>query len=72
MFKDYNGIQQGDPLKAAQRILEIVSGTGMAAGKESVLRFPLGPDCYKRFQAKIESMRNDLEQTESIAHSTSY
>lgn len=72
MFKDYNGVQQGDPAKAAQRMIEIVAGTGMAAGKENVLRFPFGPDCYKRFQTKVETMQNDLKETEAIAHSTSF
>ncbi|KAJ5247826.1 hypothetical protein N7468_002809 [Penicillium chermesinum] len=71
-FKQVNGSQHGDPVKAAQRILEIVSGTGMAAGKDKVLRFPLGPDCYKRFQTKIESMQSDWKETQEIAHSTNY
>ena len=72
MFRSANGNQPGDPFKAAQRIVEVVSGKGMGAGKGDLLRLPLGPDCYKRFQAKIENMQENLAQAKEIAHSTSF
>lgn len=72
MFRSANGNQPGDPCKAAQRIVEVVSGIGMGAGKGNLLRLPLGPDCYKRFQAKLENMQENLVQVTEIAHSTSY
>jgi NAD(P)-dependent dehydrogenase (short-subunit alcohol dehydrogenase family) len=71
-FRSADGIQQGDPFKAAQRIVEVVSGTGIGAGKGNLLRLPLGPDCYQRFQAKIENMQENLAQVKEIAHSTSH
>jgi hypothetical protein len=71
-FKSNDGKQLGDPAKAAQRILEVVTNTGMAAGKESFLRVPLGEDCYERFRVKCESMRENLLQMKDIAHSTNY
>ncbi|KAJ6006914.1 hypothetical protein N7451_004858 [Penicillium sp. IBT 35674x] len=72
IFRSADGNQPGDPFKAAQRIVEVVSGVGMGAGKGRLLRLPLGPDCYKRLQAKIETMQENLAQVKEIAHSTSY
>ena len=71
-FRSSNGSQQGDPVKAAARILDVVSGTGMGAGKENLLRLPLGPDCYDLFEAKCDSLRDNLLQTKEIAYSTNY
>lgn len=71
-FRSSNGSQQGDPLKAAARILDVVNGTGMGVGKESLLRLPLGPDCYFRFREKCDSLRENLEQMKEIACSTNY
>ncbi|KAJ5591985.1 uncharacterized protein N7459_002354 [Penicillium hispanicum] len=71
-FKTEDGTQEGDPLKAGQRILDIVTNTGLGAGKGKLLRVPLGPDCYRRFETKIESLQENLAQMKEIAHSTSY
>ncbi|KAJ5759703.1 short-chain dehydrogenase/reductase SDR [Penicillium odoratum] len=49
-FKSNKGTQPGDAVKCAQRVLDVVDSTGMGAGKGNLLRLPLGPDCYKRFQ----------------------
>ncbi|RAK73585.1 SDR family oxidoreductase [Aspergillus fijiensis CBS 313.89] len=61
-----------DPVKAAQRIVEVVDGTGLGAGKDGLLRVPLGEDCYRRFQAKIEGLQQNLEQMREIAHSIGF
>lgn len=71
-FKSNKGTQPGDVVKCAQRVLEVVEGTGMGAGKGGLFRLPLGPDCYKRFQAKIDNLQENLLKTKEIAHSTSY
>ncbi|KAJ5618949.1 short-chain dehydrogenase/reductase SDR [Penicillium lagena] len=71
-FKSNKGTQPGDATKCAQRILEVVDGTGMGVGKGSLLRLPLGPDCFTRFQSKIETLQETLLQTKEIAYSTSY
>lgn len=71
-FGSNKGKQPGDATKCAQRILDVVDGTGMGAGKGALLRLPLGPDCYKRFQAKIDNMQENLLQVKDIAHSTAY
>lgn len=36
IFKSVDGKQMGDPAKAAQRILEVVTNTGMGAGKRRI------------------------------------
>ncbi|KAH8703441.1 short-chain dehydrogenase/reductase SDR [Talaromyces proteolyticus] len=72
LFKSNTGAQPGDAVKCAQRILEVVEGTGMGVGKENLLRLPLGPDCYKRFQTKIDTLQENLLQAKEIAHSTTY
>jgi hypothetical protein len=69
-FRTTDGKQPGDPVKAAQRIVEVIDGTGMAAGQRKVLRLPLGKDCLKRANTKIEAMVADLKAMEAIASST--
>lgn len=70
-FAVMDGKQQGDPSKAAARIVEVVTGEGLAGHlKGKVLRMPLGPDCVGRYEGKIESMRRDLETVGEIARST--
>ena len=72
MFRSKTGNQPGDATKCAQRILEVVDGTGMGTGKGDLFRLPLGPDCYKRFQTKVDTLQENLLQTKEIAHSTAY
>ncbi|KAJ6030917.1 Short-chain dehydrogenase/reductase SDR [Penicillium canescens] len=71
-FKSNKGVQPGDAVKCAQRVLEVVDGTGMGAGKGDLFRLPLGSDCYDRFQNKIKNLQDNLLQAKDIAHSTSY
>ncbi|GKZ54680.1 hypothetical protein AnigIFM49718_010499 [Aspergillus niger] len=74
LIKSKDGNQEGDPEKAARRILEVVMGTGMAADitDKGFLRVVLGPDCWKRFSGKIDGVRENLEAMREIAHSTSF
>lgn len=71
-FKSAHGNQQGDPMKAATRIFEVVTGSGLGAGKEDYLRLMLGPDCHARFQKKVDNLQENLDQVKEISHSTSY
>ncbi|KAJ5081207.1 short-chain dehydrogenase/reductase SDR [Penicillium angulare] len=71
-FGSQESNQPGDPFKTAQRIVEVVTGTGMGVGKESLFRLPLGSDCYRRFQTKIDGMQQNLKDAEEISHSTGY
>ncbi|KEF56413.1 uncharacterized protein A1O9_07994 [Exophiala aquamarina CBS 119918] len=59
-----------DPIKAAERIVEVGTETGFGEGLK-VLRVPLGPDCYRRVFENHGKREADLEATKSIATSTS-
>lgn len=72
-----NAGQVGDVLKAAARMFEVVSGTGLAkglvesyGGKREWTRLQLGPDCGKRSLAKIKLFRENVEAFEPIWSST--
>ena len=71
-FKTNTGTQPGNAVRCAQRILEVVDGTDMGVGKENLFRLPLGSDCYKRLQNKVEALQGTLLQTKELAHSTNY
>ncbi|KAL1874188.1 hypothetical protein Plec18167_006125 [Paecilomyces lecythidis] len=71
-FQTSSGKQPGDPVKAADRIIDVINGTGMGADKEHLLRLPLGPDCLARARAKIAELTKNLDETEEIAKSTNF
>jgi NAD(P)-dependent dehydrogenase (short-subunit alcohol dehydrogenase family) len=63
----------GDASKCASRIVEVVSGKGLAGTlKGKVLRLPLGSDCVGRLEAKIASLTADLEATREVAASADH
>jgi NAD(P)-dependent dehydrogenase (short-subunit alcohol dehydrogenase family) len=74
-FKAWPGKQPGDAEKAATRIVEAVSGKGLAGGvmaeaKGKVVRLPLGPDCVRRFEGKLNALKGNLEVGREAAMST--
>lgn len=71
-FADGHGKQAGDPVKAAHRIFDFVTGTGLGEGKTGLLRLPLGPDCWRRANNKVESLRENLDQTREAAFGTDF
>lgn len=65
------GKQKGDPVKGAERIVEAIVGKGVAGKvREQTLRMPLGPDCVARYEAKMASMKKDLDTVRDVAMST--
>jgi hypothetical protein len=74
MTQDMANMRLGDPAKAAQRILEAVTGTGMATSQEvrGCLRVPLGSDCMKLTREKWMAFANNLNTMEEIAASTAF
>ncbi|RYO74363.1 hypothetical protein DL764_010888 [Monosporascus ibericus] len=71
------GALKGDPAKAARRIVEVVDGTGMAAGLdlteatgEVPFRLLLGPDCARVFVEKLDVLRKNYDVVEAMAMST--
>lgn len=72
-FLTIHGKQPGDPQKAAERIFEAVTGTGLAgplAGK--ITRLVLGTDAYGRMQKSCERFSNDLKLQEEVSNSTNF
>ncbi|KAI8218383.1 hypothetical protein K4K53_008796 [Colletotrichum sp. SAR 10_77] len=66
------GTEPGDPEKAVERMVELVRGEGMAAGREMPLRVPLGTDGWGRIKKKCEDMIKVCEDWEDVAKSTDW
>ncbi|KAI0308480.1 hypothetical protein OF83DRAFT_1180768 [Amylostereum chailletii] len=69
--------QVGDVVKAAARMFEVVSGTGLAkglveaqGGKREWTRVPLGPDCGARMKAKLKIIAENVDAFEPVWSST--
>lgn len=73
MFDQVSGKQAGDPDKAADVIFEVVSGEGKAGHlKGKSLRLALGKDAYVRIEAKMESVKGDLDVNREVGLSTGF
>ncbi|KAJ7730678.1 hypothetical protein DFH07DRAFT_161799 [Mycena maculata] len=64
------GTEPGDPAKAVERMIELVKGTGMAAGRAVPLRVPLGSDGWGRIKARCEETLKICDEWEEVAKST--
>ncbi|KAF7196922.1 Oxidoreductase claN [Pseudocercospora fuligena] len=62
-----HGKQPGDPAKAAQAIVEAVTGSGRGQDVKGCLRLPLGKDAVQRAEAKIRDFQENVEKTKHIA-----
>lgn len=72
-FDQAHGKQMGDPAKAAERVVEIVTGEGMGGKlKGKVLRMLLGPDCFRVLDEKTKKLREDVLLSEEVAKSTNF
>lgn len=72
-FAGADGKQAGDPEKAVDRIIEIVTGEGQAGSlKGKVLRLVLGKDAHDRIVNKTDKLRQDLEVTKEITFGTNF
>jgi NAD(P)-dependent dehydrogenase (short-subunit alcohol dehydrogenase family) len=60
----------GDPDKAAQTILDVVGGTGLAQGKDRYLRLPLGSDCKQALEQKFQILMDTLKGQGELIRST--
>jgi hypothetical protein len=63
---NYNGNQAGDPVKAAEVLIEI------AEQKEPPLHLFLGKDAYQFAEAKISAVEKDMNKVRELATSTDY
>ncbi|KAI1154780.1 hypothetical protein F4825DRAFT_410515 [Nemania diffusa] len=64
------GNEPGDAEKGVAIMIDLVKGTGVAAGKEIPLRVPLGSDGWGRIRAKCENMIKICDDWEEVAKST--
>ncbi|KAI6091840.1 hypothetical protein F4821DRAFT_225701 [Hypoxylon rubiginosum] len=64
------GHEPGDAEKAVSVMVDLVKGTGVAAGKEIPLRVPLGSDGWARIRAKCENTIKICDEWEEVAKST--
>ncbi|KAI1428460.1 hypothetical protein F5Y12DRAFT_731835 [Xylaria sp. FL1777] len=64
------GNEPGDAEKAVAVMIDLVKGTGVAAGKTIPLRVPLGSDGWGRIRAKCENMMKICDDWEEVAKST--
>jgi NAD(P)-dependent dehydrogenase (short-subunit alcohol dehydrogenase family) len=66
LLKSIDGKQEGDPLKAARAIIELVNS------EKPSLRLPLGKVPLSTIGMKIDSLRQDLEKNRKIAEQAVY
>ena len=67
-----DGNQPGDPAKASERIVDVVRKEGMAAGKETPFRLPLGRDGMEQVRNKCLNTLKIMEEWESLIVSTDF
>lgn len=67
-----NGQEPGDPVKAVERMIDVVRGEGMAAGKEMPFRLPLGTDGMGVVREKCLEMLRVCEEWEGLIRSTDF
>ncbi|KAI0410583.1 NAD(P)-binding protein [Xylaria grammica] len=66
------GNEPGDATKAVAVMINLVNGTGVAAGKTIPLRVPLGSDGLAVIRAKGDSIVQICDEWEEVAKSTDY
>lgn len=65
-LKNVDGKQEGDPLKAAQAIIDLVND------EEPSLRLPLGKTALATIGMKLESVKADLDKHRKVAENAVY
>jgi hypothetical protein len=68
-FMDGHGNQPGDADKAVERIVDVVRGEGMAAGKPFPRWLFLGSDCEKNVRDKIDVTLQTLDTWKDVISS---
>lgn len=69
---DMRGQEPGDPVKAVERMIDVVRGEGMAKGKEMPFRLPLGTDGMEVVREKCLGMLKVCEEWEGLIRSTDF
>ncbi|KAI1751850.1 NAD(P)-binding protein [Xylaria castorea] len=71
-LSNYNNKQPGDVVKGARVIVEVLTGSGVAAGKEFPVRIVLGRDCMDGIRAKMASTEKLMKEWEDVIVSTDH
>ncbi|KAL8393464.1 hypothetical protein RB595_003289 [Gaeumannomyces hyphopodioides] len=71
-LEGYNNSQPGDVVKGARVIADVLTGTGVGAGRDVPLRIVLGTDALDRIREKCEETLALLKEWEDVARSTDY
>ncbi|GAP88783.1 putative estradiol 17-beta-dehydrogenase protein [Rosellinia necatrix] len=69
-LNSYNNNQPGDVVKGARVIVDVLTGSGVAAGKEFPIRLILGRDCMNDIRAKIARTEKLMSDWEDVIVST--
>jgi hypothetical protein len=67
-----NNHQPGDVVKGAKIIVDVLTSTGVAVGKEFPIRIILGRDCMKDIHAKIARTEKLIKDWEEAIVSTDH
>ena len=67
-----NGQEPGDPKKAVERMIDVVRGEGMAAGKEMPFRLPLGSDGMQVVREKCLGTLKVCDEWQEFIQSTDF
>lgn len=71
-MKQVSGHQPGNIEKGVSVVIDLVKGEGVAQGKETPSRMPLGVDAFDGIKAKCEQTLKLLIEWESIIKDTNY
>jgi len=67
-----NNNQPGDVVKGVKVILDILTESGVAEGKEVPMRVPLGSDCVPYIRSKLEETESLLKEWEAVTTNTDH
>jgi hypothetical protein len=70
LIKSVSGNQPGDPKKAVEIMVDVVKGEGVAEGKSTPDRLPLGPDCLDTMRKKANGNLAICNEWEDVISST--
>ncbi|KAJ3284265.1 hypothetical protein HK104_010024 [Borealophlyctis nickersoniae] len=71
-LNEYNGKQPGDPVKGAKVIVDVLTKSGAAAGREIPVRLPLGSDALVHIKKKCDDTVALLEEWRDVIASTDH
>ncbi|KAL6852513.1 hypothetical protein ACO1O0_007059 [Amphichorda felina] len=72
ILKATDGVQQGDVRKGCDIIVDMLTRTGVAEGKELPARIVLGSDCEKAIRDKCARTVSLLDEWQDVIRSTDY